>query len=325
MKFQLELPIVQNPKKIQLHEKILLLGSCFTEHISERLSMNGFDTMANPHGILFNPLSIVNSLEQYLNHRTYHKEDLFYLNELWNSWEHHSRFSHTDPDTALLQINSACHNASKYLKESDWLILTLGSAFQYYLVEKQFPVANNHRAPAAFFEKKLLKSDFIIRQLAQCIHSIKKINPKLKILFTISPVRHSREGLIENNRSKAQLIEAVHCLCEQLESAYYFPAYELVIDVLRDYRFYDIDLVHPNFAATQYVWERFSESYFDDTTQKILPELYALNQAQNHKAKFPNTQAHKDFCKRNAEKCKALMLQYPYLKLQDKLAYFENS
>ena len=324
MKFLLDLNIPALPQPIQYPHKILLIGSCFTEHISERLSQHKFNLLSNPNGILFNPLSVANSLNSYLDEKIYQKEDLFYLNELWNSWDHHTRFSDTNQDTALATINTAQMAAAEMIKKADWIVITLGSAFQYYLKENDRPVANNHRAPSQWFEKKLLSTDGIVESLASTLNLLKSKNECVKVLFTISPVRHIRDGVVDNNRSKARLIEAVHQLCDQFSFAHYFPAYEIVIDVLRDYRYYDIDLVHPNFAATAYVWECFVRSCIETETADMMNDIAELTIASKHRPRFAETNAHKTFLAKYASKAKSLAMEFPFLDLSDMITYFEQ-
>jgi hypothetical protein len=324
MQLQLKLDIPALDQPITYKDKILLIGSCFTEHVSERLSQHKFKTVANPNGILFNPLSVAYSLNTYVAGKRYKEEELFYLNELWNSWDYHSRFSDVDKETAVNRINQSQEEAGKAVKESKWIIITLGSAFQYYLREDGKAVANNHRAPAQWFEKKLLGIDIIVGALAEAVRNILKINPKAKFLFTISPVRHIRDGVTENNRSKARLIDAVHTICEQFDEAYYFPSYELVIDILRDHRFYDIDFVHPNYLATQYVWEQFVAACIDPAAKSIMNEVKELVTACAHRTRFPETEAHKKFLGNYREKAAMLMKQYPYLDLNKELSYFST-
>ncbi|MDI9319112.1 MAG: GSCFA domain-containing protein [Phycisphaerales bacterium] len=325
MKFQLDINIPSIPQSIRYSDQILLIGSCFTEHIADRLAQHRFSICSNPNGILFNPLSVAHSLKGYTHRKRYDKKDLFYLNELWNSWNHHTQFSDIDVDKALDNINRKQEEASLITEKADWVMITLGSAFQYYLKAENKAVANNHRAPSQWFEKRLLEIEVIVSALSETLTLLHEKNPKAQVLFTISPVRHIRDGVIENNRSKARLLEAVHQVCSQFSFAHYFPAYELVIDVLRDYRFYDNDLVHPNFAATSYVWECFIHNCMDESTRNVMQEVLELSIAQNHRARFPQTQNHKAFCLKYAEKGKSLQKQFPFLNLSDIIAHFEKS
>lgn len=324
MKFSLELDIAPLKRPFTYEDKILLIGSCFTEHMSDRLLQHKFHVLNNPNGILFNPQSVAQSIDNYIDAKQYRKEDLFQLNELWNSWDHHTRFSDIDANEALNKINKSQDEAAAFIQEADWVIITLGSAFQYFLKENGQSVANNHRAPGQWFEKRLLTVDIIVTSLGQTIEKLKNKNNKINILFTISPVRHIRDGVVDNNRSKARLIEAVHQLCEIYSFTHYFPAYELIIDVLRDYRFYDIDFVHPNYMATSFVWERFTQSCISSDTATLMKEINEITIAKSHRPRFPQTAAHQDFRKKYAVKIQALLAEYPFLNLREELDYFSS-
>ena len=325
MKLQLPISISPLPQPIRYSDKLLLTGSCFTEHIAGRLAAHKFQTLQNPHGILFNPLSVADSLVSYATDKQYAEDELFYGNELWGSWAHHTRFSHIYKEAALEGINTSLAIASAFIKDADWVIITLGSSFQYFLKESGEPVANNHRAPAGWFEKHLLEIQDIIDSLKGALAAVTQVNPKAAFLFTISPVRHVRDGVVENNRSKARLIEAVHTLCAEVDNCYYFPAYELVIDVLRDYRFYDIDLVHPNYAATESVWEAFVQSCIDPDTVRVMEQIKDIVTARSHRPRFPETEGHRKFLKVYAEKVAALAAAYPYLNLAEEAQYFNGA
>ncbi len=309
---------------ITYRDKILLTGSCFTEHIGNFLSDVKFNILQNPNGILFDPISVSSSLISYIQNKQYEEEDLFYLNESWNSWQYHSRFSGTNKEACAKNINQSQNNAHTFLREADWLIVTLGSAFSYKLSEDLQPVANCHKAPAQNFIKHLNTIEEIINAFDSAIHQLFYFNSKLKIIFTISPVRHLRDGVVDNNRSKARLIEAVHHLVNKFDKLYYFPAYELVIDVLRDYRFYDIDLAHPNYAATQFVLENFSATCFSESTKELMEQIKKLMIAKKHKPFNPQSQLHKKFLDQQLIKAKYLKDEYPYLDFSEELAFFSK-
>jgi len=243
---------------------------------------------------------------------------------VWNSWQHHSRFSNTDKNECLKNINQSQNEAHTFLKEADWLIITLGSAFTYKLTDHFSAVANCHKALAQNFSKHLNSIEEIITAFDNTIHQLFHFNNKLKIIFTISPVRHLRDGVVDNNRSKARLIEAVHHLVNKFDRLYYFPAYELVVDVLRDYRFYDVDLAHPNYAATQFVLENFSTTCFDDSTKQLLEEMKKIMIAKKHKPFNPQSELHKKFLQQQFDKVKHLQAQHPYLDLGRELEYFSD-
>lgn len=333
MQFQVPISIKPPDLRINYRDKILLTGSCFTEHIGNSLSELKFSVLQNPNGILFDPRSVCSSLVSYIDNKQYKKDDLFYLNEVWNSWEHHSRFSNINANEGLNTINGSQNQAHDFLKQADWLIITLGSSFSYRLTDeadkasstKGEGVANCHRAPSQWFNKYLMTIDEIISLLDTTYHRLRQFNPKLKIIFTISPVRHIRDGVIENNRSKARLIEAVHHMVNKFSGLYYFPAYELVIDVLRDYRFYDIDMVHPNYPATEFVMEKFKENFIDEESQQLMEEIKKIVIARKHRAFQPETNAHKAFLKVHLDKTKELQSKYSFLDLKDEINYFVSA
>lgn len=328
MDFMVEMPIVPPQVKIQYGDSLLVTGSCFTEHIGSSLASLKFNVLQNPNGILFDPASVSDSLISYVQNRQYTEANLIYLNEVWHSWHHHSVFSSVDQKETVDKINRSQSRAHQFLKKANWLIITLGSSFSYRLVEEpnayEGRVANCHRAPAQWFKKHMMTIDEINSALDSCIHQLFLFNPGLKIIFTVSPVRHIRDGVVENNRSKARLIEVVHHLANKFDRIHYFPAYELVIDVLRDYRFYDVDMVHPNYQATQFVLEKFMQSFVTEDSQKVAEEIQKIVIARRHKPFQPSTEAHKKFLRSHYEKTLEMQKRYPQLDLQDELEYFSQ-
>jgi hypothetical protein len=329
MKFKLTLDAQASNLQIGYQDKILLIGSCFTENIGAKMQKHLFEVKENPHGILFNPVSVVNALRDYIECKEYTGSDLFALNELYNSWHHHTRFSDSNSETSLVKINHSIKEAHQYLKEANQLVITLGSAWLYCLTNHApsntgLVVANNHKAPSNWFEKRLMQPQELVDLLQGLIKELQAFNPNLQIIFTVSPVRHLREGLVENNRSKAVLIHAVHQTIAKTSATHYFPAYEYVIDDLRDYRFYAEDLVHPNFAATQYVWEKWVETYYGDTTQQIMKQVAELQLAIQHKPFNKSSKAHQLFVKSCLQKAQSLFKQYSFLNLQATIAFFDG-
>lgn len=327
MDFQLPVSIRPLQPPVRYRDGILLVGSCFTEHIGNSLGELKFRVLQNPNGILFDPNSVCRSLVSYIENRQYADGDLFCENEVWNSWDHHSRFSHVQKERCLERINESQVAAHQFLKEADWLIVSLGTAFSYRLTTeaagpKGLGVANCHRAPAAWFHKHLMTIEEIISGWDNTIHRLFQFNPELRILFTISPVRHIRDGVIDNNRSKARLIESVQHLVNKFDRLYYFPAYELVIDVLRDYRFFDIDLVHPNYMATQYVMDQFAASCIDAESRKLMEQVRRIVTARKHRPQQPYTKAHQKFLRQHLEECQQLQAAYPFLDLSEELHFF---
>jgi len=335
MNFMVNIDLRKPPRQINYEDKILLIGSCFTEHIGNSLEELKFSVLQNPNGILFDPRSVSKSLVSYIENRQYNEKDFFQLNEIWHSWRHHSRFSNTNLNEAVRIVNTSQQMAHQFLKQADWIIVTLGSSFSYQLTEQAANaggdpreagagVANCHRAPAQWFNKHLMTVDEIILNLDEALRQLFQLNPGLNIVFTVSPVRHIRDGVVDNNRSKARLIEVVHQLVSKYDNLNYFPAYELVIDVLRDYRFFDTDLVHPNYMATEFVLEKFAASFIDEPTQKLMQEIKSLVTARKHKAFQPDTTAHQQFLKTYFEKAKVLKEKYSFLDLDEEIKYFNR-
>jgi len=330
MKFRYELEVKKMAPAIDHSHRLFLVGSCFTENIGEKLLRSKFSVFQNPHGILFNPVSVADNLTDVIEGVPYDSSQLFYHNELWHSWKHHSRYSAVSESEALRKMNESLAAAHDYLKQSDYIMITLGSAWVYSLTDIApggpvgRVVANNHKGPAGWFNKRLLTTEDVLRVLDNLIHRLFHFNPRLRIIFTISPVRHLREGAIENNRSKAVLIQAVHHLVDKFEKLYYFPAYELVIDDLRDYRFYAEDLVHPNYFATQYVWEKFTSATMSEETLQLIAELQSIQTAFQHKPFNPSSVQHREFLRRFYEKTMALQLKHPHIDLHSELNFFRT-
>ncbi len=324
MEFHLNLDPPKLAEKIQLREKIFLSGSCFTEHITKKLAENKFSVFENPHGILFNPISICQSFNDAMEKREYRMEDLFEDHGLWAHWNFHSRFSNADKQIAVDGMNSSINGASEILKESKWLIITLGSSFVYQLTNGEI-VANCHKVPAREFKKRLLTVDEVLAAMDMLFYKLSVFNPSLKIIFTISPVRHVKDGLIENNRSKSVLIQAVHHMVEKYDKLFYFPAYELVIDDLRDYRFYAEDMVHPNYQATNYVWEKFAVSCIHESSREIMKEIMQIRAACQHKPQHPESSLHQQFLQKHLALTYLLAGRCPYLDFTSEINYFSNS
>lgn len=314
---------IQSPSvRIGHQDTILLIGSCFTEHIGEQLLENKFQVLQNPNGILFDPESVSRSLISYTRNQPVQANELFQLNELWHHWMFHSRFSGINQQVVIDKMNASISEAHTFLKTAKWLIITLGTSFSYRLVESGKPVANCHRAPAAQFRKHLMSIEEINSTLDSCLHQLFHFNKDLQVIFTVSPVRHIRDGVVENNRSKSRLIEVVHHLVHKFDRLHYFPAYELVIDVLRDYRFFDIDLVHPNYQATQFVLDKFLQHYASLESLELWKELKPLLNAYRHKPFEAETAAHKRFLQLNLQKARTIKEKYPYIDLDNEIAYF---
>ncbi|MEO6639143.1 MAG: GSCFA domain-containing protein [Ginsengibacter sp.] len=324
MEFILPFTIAPSAFKISYADKILFIGSCFSGEIARHFSTLKFNVLQNPNGTLYDPSSISYALNSYIENKAYTGDDLFSHDDLWHSWHHHSVYSGSDKSEVLLKMNQSQSTANAFLKEATYLIITLGSAYNYQLRSNNVFVGNCHKLPSSFFQKHLMETADVIAALSQTIQSIKSYNPNVTIIFTVSPVRHIRDGVIENNRSKARLIEAVHSIKERNEHVLYFPAYELVIDILRDYRFYKSDLVHANDMAVQYVFEHFCKTFFEETTVKLVAEVNGLVKARKHKPFNKNTKAHNKFLNYQLEKTYELIKKNPGICLDEEVTFFSG-
>ena len=240
------------------------MGSCFSENIGSYLNQYQFNTNINPFGIIYNPVSIFGNLRSIIDKKIYLTDDLKYYNELYLSIDHHGKFSGINKNEVLETINSSIEKASADFNESKYIILTLGTSIVYQYLETKNIVANCHKIPNTAFEKRMLK----IEEIKNAYNEIKTALKDKIILFTVSPVRHWRDGAVENQRSKSILTESVHQLITENSNCFYFPAYEIMMDELRDYRYYTEDMLHPNTTAIKYIWQRFCETYFNEETNK---------------------------------------------------------
>jgi len=286
MEFSTKINLTKYPFQITHQDNVLLCGSCFTENIGKYLKDNHFKTVVNPFGIVYNPISIFNSLDRIIHNKLYYEDELLLQNELYISLDHHGIFSSTDKLMVLQSINSNIENAHSFFSESSVLIITLGTSLVYQHIEQNKVVANCHKIPNPAFYKLFLSVDEIVKAFQIISSSIKD----KKILFTVSPVRHWRDGAVGNQRSKSILIESIHQIIEKNNNCFYFPAYEIMMDELRDYRFYAEDMIHPNTVAVKYIWQRFSEIYFAEHTTKIIKRAEKINLLLQHKIKHQNTQ-----------------------------------
>jgi len=281
--FRTILPPLPGLPQIRPNDHLLCLGSCFAQHIGHRFQAGRWSVQLNPFGIIYHPFPIARSLERILTGSSFTKEDLFYHQEQWHSFEHHGQFSGPDQKETLSIINQELAKGSAQLKKSNLLLLTLGTANGFVNVKTGQVVANCHKLPGQHFTKQLFSSEEIYKNLAPVLKKISDHLPDLKIMLTVSPVRHLRDGLITNQRSKASLLLACAELEKNFDSIYYFPAYELMMDDLRDYRFYKNDLMHPTEMAVDYIWEYFRTCCFHETSHAYYDEILKINQALAHR------------------------------------------
>jgi len=323
-KFRTDFNITGLPKIINHNSKLFFIGSCFTENIGKNFKDYKFTLELNPYGIIYNPGSLVKGLEFIIKEKTFVKNDLFYENNLWSSFYHHSKFSDSNIDTCLDRINSGIKNASRFLRTSDFLFITFGTSRVYTFKNTGEIVSNCHKLPANKFETSFISPAQIVEDYSRIIKQIKEINPGINIVFTISPVRHWQDGAEKNQLSKAYLINAVHQLLDKKKNIFYFPAYEIMIDDLRDYRFYAKDMIHPNEQAIDYIWEKFSDCFIDDNSVKLNKRIDIINKAVSHKAFNSNSPDYVAFKTKNIQIIEEILKIYPNLNFEEELNFFRN-
>lgn len=299
MLFRTEFSLPKSTFNIAHNSSVFMMGSCFSEHIGAKLSERKFKVLSNPYGILFNPASIARALHDIIDKSVYKVSDLVENNGIFHSLSHHGRFSGIDAQSVLNQINNDIATAHNFLKTAEVIFITYGTAWAYsYNVDSDMKgsvVGNCHKLPASNFTKQLLDVETIVNDFKQLTEKLRNFNENAQIVFTLSPVRHLRDGFEENQISKSVLRLAIHNLVESLDKTSYFPAYELIIDDLRDYRFFEEDMVHPNKQAVNYVWEKFAASFFDESTIAIIKKIEQFTAAINHRPQFPESEAHQKF------------------------------
>lgn len=293
MEFRSNFNLLPSENKIEYSNSLFFIGSCFSNHISKILKTRKFNVQSNPFGILYNPISVFDNLINIITQKEYTEKDLFLKDQVWNCFDFHSEMSGTDQQKTLKNINTNIKSSYAFLTETKTLFITFGTAWVYELELKT--VANCFKMDAQKFTKRLLSIEEIVAKAESLINQIKTFNKHLNIVFTVSPVRHLKDGFIENNQSKSTLLLAIKKICEKFENASYFPAYELIIDDLRDYRFYNEDLVHPNKLAIKYVLEKFDIHYFKANTLEIIKKIEKINSSLNHSVRFKNTENYSIF------------------------------
>ena len=297
MKFRTEIELAPLTEGMEHGAKVFALGSCFAENISERLAKAKFSIASNPFGVLFNPESIANAIDRLADTRSFAVCDITAGRESYFSFDAHSSLDGKTHTEAFANLNRAVAQGAKSLAEADWVILTFGTAWVY---EKEGRVvANCHKQPASHFERRRLSVEEIVERYSRLFEGALRDK---KVILTVSPVRHIGDGLQENSVSKATLRLAVEELVAKYENALYFPSYEILIDDLRDYRYYADDLVHPSKMAVDYVWERFCEAVLTPKAQAKLPQIAQIVAAAEHRPFNPESEAHKEFCRKMLEK-----------------------
>ncbi len=320
--FRTPVPIKPSPFELTYKKQSMLIGSCFTGNIGEMLQYYKFPTMINPFGVMYNPISVKNELDMLMHKKTFDAKDLHQYNQTWLSFYHGTRFSGDDQTQVLQRINQGIRQASQWLANTSMLIITFGTSRVYELKKDHTIVSNCHKIPSSEFDHYQLKVDDITQNWQPVIKELRAIHPDMQIVFTISPVRHWKDGAVSNQQSKATLILAVQQLLESFPELDYFPSYEIMMDELRDYRFYDEDMIHPGKTAIHYLWEQFSNTYIKKPTRKTMDKMEEIVKASNHSPLKPRSLEHQNFLKKQIEKTRHLMQKYPHINLQPELNHF---
>ena len=319
-RFRTRVTIPEPDMKISYHAKSVFMGSCFADDIGKIMADHKFPVLLNPFGTLFNPLSIGDNLIRLISGKEFDPEELHYHDGLWLSFSHYTGFSHPRQDTCLTLVNRTFLSGSQWLKTADFLLLTFGTAFTYQLRETGKTVANCHKLPASSFTRTLADPAEIIRRYDALLQELRQFNPALRVIFTLSPVRHWSDGAENNQLSKSILHYSIHEIIGRNPGAYYFPAYEIYMDELRDYRFYAADMLHPSEQGIHYIWERFSDAWLDDRSKKIMAGVTAVLKAAGHRPLHTESTNHKKFLLNTRKQIEHLTGLYPFLDFSKEIA-----
>jgi len=310
MNFRTSIQLQKERNQIDYTSKLMLIGSCFSENIYKKLDYFKFNAVSNPFGILFNPIAIESLITNAINQKIYTENDIFELNERWHCFDAHSDLSAESKTKLLQNLTTEIKSANQQIATSTHLIITLGTSFIYRLIETDTIVGNCHKVPQKKFLKELLSVDEITASLENICTLVKDVNPIINIIFTVSPVRHLKDGFVENSQSKAHLLAAIHQITDKRNKFYYFPSYEIMQDDLREYRFYNSDMIHPNETAINYIWEQFQHVWIDEKTATIQKEVETIQKGLAHKPFNSNSEQHTKFLEDLRRKRKDLQDNY---------------
>lgn len=315
MQFRTQIPIPMSSHPIDYNSKMVSLGSCFAENMSLKFDYYKFQNQCNPFGIIFNPVSIDKLVSRVVTNNYFKAEDLFFHNERWHCFELHSELSSSDKVAFLTSINDLIDLTKQHFTEASHVILTYGTAWVYRLNQSQEIVANCHKVPQKEFGKELLSIQTIHDSIANTMHLIQSINREAKFIFTVSPIRHTKDGFVQNQLSKSHLISALHTFINgQFRGLNYFPSYEIMMDELRDYRFYSEDMLHPNQVAIDYIWERFADSTIIEGIYDTMKEVAAIQKSLQHRSFNPQSESHQKFESNLQNKISKITAQYSHIK-----------
>lgn len=316
MKLQTQIPLKkQSNNLIDYRSNILLIGSCFVENIGNKLEYYKFKNLQNPFGILYHPLAIKRLIANAIDNKSYTEDDIFFQNEQWHCFDAHSKLSNVNKNELLISLNEQIKSTHQQITQSSHIVITLGTSWVYKDITTEKHVANCHKIPQKQFLKKLLSIDEVSQSLNAIIGLIKSVNKESLIIFTVSPIRHLKDGFVENTKSKAHLVSAIHAVLSLRAQSrcYYFPSYEIMLDELRDYRFYKEDMLHPNAIAINYIWEKFQQVWMSSEAQKTMSDVEAVQKGLRHKPFNKNSIAHLKFLQDLVQKREKLQSQFSHI------------
>ena len=313
MNLQTKITVAAPDFLIDYNSRLMMLGSCFAENMGSKFSYYKFDVDVNPCGIIYNPLSVANVLRLIVEGKQFEKSDLRQVGGKWVSLYHHGAFSSTDPDECLRRINDRLTKATGELRTLDLLVITWGTAWVYRYTRENIVVSNCHKIPSQEFERSRLSVEDIVKEYLVLIGRLREINPGLRILFTVSPIRHWKDGAHGNQLSKATLLLAIDRLREELQHVYYFPAYEIVLDELRAYRFYADDMLHMSGFTVDYIWERFLYSFISPEVLGLMNQIGRVNKGVAHRPFDPQSEEYHRLVKKMLAEIAMISRSYPMI------------
>jgi hypothetical protein len=315
MDFTTTIPISKSSNPIDYDSRIISFGSCFAQNIGEKFSYFKFQNTVNPFGIIFNPISIENLVSRAVNNQLFTENDIFFHNDLWHCYLVHSELSHSEKTIFLDRLNQILSDFHLQIFKSTHFQITYGTSWVYRNKSSNCIVANCHKVPQSQFDKEILSVATIEKSIQNTIDLIQKVNPNCHFIFTVSPVRHIKDGFVENQRSKSHLITAIQKILNP-KSLFlnYFPSYEIMMDELRDYRFYAEDMLHPSQTAIDYIWKRFSENYISEENFATMEEVCSIQKGLAHRPFNPNTASHQKFQNVLNDKIIILQKKFPHFK-----------
>jgi hypothetical protein len=315
MQFRTQIPIPKSNYPLDYNSKIVSLGSCFAENMGDKFQYFKFQNTINPFGIIFNPVSIEKIIDKAIHATLFTEKDIFFYNERWHCFDVHSDLSNSNKEELINNLNTIIKSTNQQISESSHFIITYGTSWVYRNIESDSIVANCHKVPQKQFKKELLSVEEIKESIANTLELIHSVNSNCNIIFTVSPVRHIKDGFVENQWSKANLISAIHSVLQvPISGAAYFPSYEIMMDELRDYRFYAEDMLHPNQIAIDYIWKRFKETTISETAYGTMDEVEGIQKSLSHKPFNPDSESHLKFESKVREKITKLENQYSFMK-----------